>query len=234
MASRVWDLVLDSGVVPDAWARGRTVLLFKPNGKTRPLTILPLIWRAGARCLNCKLKAWCDSWRSHRDAGGLPATSVGHALQQLQLALNKGMVAAVQQDVAGYFDCLEHHLVDRVLRHLRAPPGMVSVLADFYQKGQRIFKLEGALGSSWRRPTRGIPQGCPFSPVISAALTHIWSVFVVGLGFRVWGLEFRVWGLGFGVWGLRFGVGGFGFRWIKGYRVLPVPISFTAQHTETF
>ena len=188
MASRVWDLVLDSGVVPDAWARGRTVLLFKPNGKTRPLTILPLIWRAGARCLNCKLKAWCDSWRSHRDAGGLPATSVGHALQQLQLALNKGMVAAVQQDVAGYFDCLEHHLVDRVLRHLRAPPGMVSVLADFYQKGQRIFKLEGALGSSWRRPTRGIPQGCPFSPVISAALTHIWSVFVVhsgidGMGF---------------------------------------------------
>ena len=38
----------------------------------------------------------------------------------------------------------------------------------------------GALGTTWRRPRRGLPQGCPLSPLISAAMTHVWCCFTLG------------------------------------------------------
>ena len=32
----------------------------------------------------------------------------------------------------------------------------------------------------WTHPDRGLPQGCPLSPVISAAVTHVWACYVFG------------------------------------------------------
>jgi len=98
-ATVLWGCVLDQSQVPEAWVRGRTALLWKPAGGTRPISILPFIWRSGAKILNRQLSSWTASWRCHFDSGGVAGTSIDTALQQLSRELQAGAQMAVQQDV---------------------------------------------------------------------------------------------------------------------------------------
>ena len=67
-----------------------------------------------------------------------------------------------------------------MLTHLRAPLPLVRLFEFACEHGQRLFSLEGALGTTWRHPQRGLPQGCPLSPLISAAMTHAWCCYTLG------------------------------------------------------
>ncbi|CAE7386735.1 Cacna1e, partial [Symbiodinium microadriaticum] len=53
--ARLWARVVELGVTPDGWRRGRVVLIEKPVSGHRPLTILPGAWRIGARLLVAQL-----------------------------------------------------------------------------------------------------------------------------------------------------------------------------------
>ena len=180
LAAVLWERVLNLSRVPVAWVRGRTALLWKPKGGTRPISVLPVIWRAGARLLNKHLHAWTASWRAHYDSGRVAGTSIDTALQQLAKELQAGASVAVQQDVSSFFDSLEHRTTARILRHLRAPTTLVTLFENYCDRSSRIFSMQGALSSGWVQPERGLPQGCPLSPVIAAAVSHCWAAFVLG------------------------------------------------------
>ncbi|CAE7040599.1 unnamed protein product [Symbiodinium sp. CCMP2592] len=172
-AAQLWGCVLQHSLVPERWLCGRTALLWKPAGGTRPISILPFIWRCGAKLLNQQLETWTSSWRCHFDSGGIAGTSIDTALQQLSLELHSGAQMAVQQDVSSFFDSLEHGLTAQLLRHLRAPESLVSLFENYCARSSRLFALQGALGNGWVRPERGLPQGCPLSPddVAAASVT---------------------------------------------------------------
>ena len=179
-AATLWEAVLHHHRAPTAWCCGRTCLLWKDNDKSRPITVLPIMWRAGARIINQRLSCWVASWKQSFDCGGLPGTSVSDALQLLQHELSNGCRGGVQQDVSGFFDSLEHDLTAAVLRHLRAPEPVVALFEHACSVSSRIFCLEGAYSTRWTHPDRGLLQGCPLSPVISAAVTHVWACYVFG------------------------------------------------------
>ena len=77
----LWQRVLELGGPPRAWFWGRSSLIWKPNGATRPITVLPFVWRMGAKLVNQQLADWCNSWCSRLDAGGIVGTSIDKALQ---------------------------------------------------------------------------------------------------------------------------------------------------------
>ena len=148
-------------------------------GKTT-VKLAQLLFCAGAQLLNRWLASWALSWRGSFDCAGLPGSSVASALQMLQHELHQGCRLAVQQDVSGYFDCLEHELTCAVLRHLRAPEPFVALFEHVCSSSTRIFCLQGAWSETWIHPRRGLPQGCPLSPLVSAAMTHAWACWVFG------------------------------------------------------
>ena len=46
--AHLWSKVIAGGVTPDLWRLGRVVLVAKPSGGHRPLTVLPCAWRVTA------------------------------------------------------------------------------------------------------------------------------------------------------------------------------------------
>ena len=80
-AAALWNAILKFQKVPHQWER--VALLWKSKKRTRPITLLAALWRAGARCLKDQLSPWISTWQQHFDAGGLPSTSVANALMQV-------------------------------------------------------------------------------------------------------------------------------------------------------
>ena len=101
---------------------------------------------------------------------------------QLSCALANRAGVVVQQDIRGFFDAIRVPDAIAILTHLRAPAPFVKLFGVFYERCRRIFVLKGAHDASWFEPTRGIAQGCPFSPCIAAAITHIWCCHVLKQG----------------------------------------------------
>ena len=180
----LWQRVIEVGCPPRAWSWGRSSPIWKPSGATRPITVLPFV-RMGAKIINQQLAEWCSSWCSRHDAGGITGTSTGKALQQFRRCIDKGSNVAVQQDVAGFFDSLDPAHVTLVLQHLRAPEPLVNLIRSTCQHSSRLFALQGALGSDWRSPGRGLPQGCPLSPTVAAAISHVWTAYTLQIATQV-------------------------------------------------
>ena len=179
-AARLWEAILRIGRVPTSWCKARVVLLWKPQKRTRPITLLNAVWRAGAKCLQHQLRPWVESWCDHGDAGGIFDMSVQSALMQVQKAFRLGATHFLQMDVSAYFDSINHVTLRRTLEHLRFPSNLLDLLCSFYTSSSRVFSMSGVLNDRWSEVTTGIPQGCPLSPVLSAAIAHVWRCYSTG------------------------------------------------------
>ena len=187
LAAALWNKSIETGSIPSAWCKAKVVLLWKTRGRTRPIALFSILWRAGAKALAVSMRPWCETWQSHYDTGGLPATSVSAAHMQLHQSLHRGAWALAQQDVAAFFDSLHWEVLEAVLHHLRAPVELMPILRSFYTQSKRIFVLEGAFSHDWTEQTTGIAQGCPLSPYLAAAVTHCWCELVITKGITGFG-----------------------------------------------
>jgi hypothetical protein len=104
---------------------------------------------------------------------------VSHALLRILDAANElENRIFVAQDLSKFFDTVQVEHACQVARHLVASPEFCRLFAQFYAQGERIFSCAGILAPDWIKPTKGIMQGCPLSPLIACMLMHIWTLTV--------------------------------------------------------
>lgn len=176
----IWNRVLQEGHVPQRWAEARIAVIPKRTTGTRPLSVISILWRCGARVLARKLRPWALQWADHRTLGGLPGRGVLDAHIRIAAALEEDVEDQifVSQDLTKFFDTIDLDQAAAVLRHLRAPPAIIALIQGFYRQNRRIFSSKGIIGRCWQVCGRGLMQGCPFSPLIASAIMKVWCDFV--------------------------------------------------------
>ena len=174
--ARLWQRVLMTGVVPQRWREGRVVLIEKPTQGYRPLTILPIAWRIGARVLVKQLTSWVERWASWRVLGGVAHRGLKDSYLRLLESLSSPRFY-LQEDLTKFFDSVRLPDLVAVLRHLGCP-ACVWQLVQSYREHRRVFSKDGVLGDQWHSIRRGLAQGCPLSPVLAAAVMAMWSSMV--------------------------------------------------------
>ena len=88
-------------------------------------------------------------------------------IHQLLASNGRGDVL-VGQDLSKFFDSVDACDVDMVLARLGAPGQLCGLVRLVYKEHFKLFSAGGILGSTWRRVTRGLFQGCPLSPLLAA------------------------------------------------------------------
>jgi hypothetical protein len=182
--AKLWTVVIKTAAIPTRWVEARVAFLRKPGGDTRPLSLTSVAWRLGAKVLVGKLRGWLSSWADHRLLGGLP----GRAAVDVHLRLTAAMqdideeFTVMSQDISKFFDTIDVADAARVLRHLRAPEPIVKLLEVFYGSARKVFSIDGVFSKDWATQGRGVLQGCPFSPLLGAAVMSCWTASVCRSG----------------------------------------------------
>ena len=114
--------------------------------------------------------------------GGVKNRSAKDAILQVMSAIQAGHTV-VGQDLSKCFDTVSIRHLDVALERLGAPPALRRLLEAYHENHLRIFSASGLLGDRWHRVSRGLPQGCPLSPLCVACI--MLGSFDRAFGFRV-------------------------------------------------
>ena len=68
-ATCLWNVCIQSGVLPNVWSRATIALVPKRFDETRPIALCSIMWRMGARCIAAALRPWCETWCGHNALG---------------------------------------------------------------------------------------------------------------------------------------------------------------------
>ncbi|CAE7290680.1 pol [Symbiodinium sp. CCMP2592] len=118
------------------------VLLPKADGRTRPVGLLSILWRAGARCLVKQLRGWVGSWTTAQAMGGIAGVGIADTHLRLMGAHRRGCRAFVKQDLSHFFDSLTLDVLLPLMEHYKAPAALCRLVEAMYCDSRRLFKVE--------------------------------------------------------------------------------------------
>ena len=178
----MWAQVIRTATVPSLWQRSIIVLLQKGHSASRPIALLPMVWRAGATVIARRLKGWICQWCDHRATGSAPGRSPIDMHRRLLCAWRSGVRSYLQQDLSAFFDSLSVPVLKLALAHLGAPPTLAPLLEAFYSRQLRLFTVDSYTSERWHRSHYGLLQGCPLSPFLSLTIGFLWAQHVARPG----------------------------------------------------
>lgn len=176
--TQLWNTCIQQGTVPKAWTRTVVILLAKPTGGTRPISLTGICWRMGATALVRQLHTWTNTWLPSNMVGGIAGRHAAylHARLHHAIAQNRhGHLTVLSQDLTKAFDSIHIQQALSILHHFGAPTNITQLILHFYNTCQRTFSFGGCIHPHWHTATHGILQGCPFSPLLLNTVMTIWA-----------------------------------------------------------
>jgi len=186
---RAWEIVeilldrwISRGELPSVWQSVRQVHLQKPDAKLRPkdgaiaaqdmrpISIQCCIWRiiASSWASRASTRAWVASWVHPTACGGLRNKSVAKAVDSLFQNFEKSGIL-LSLDYKKCFDTVHPTFGIACLRHLGAPPPMLTMLEIIWQQS-RWLTYNGECQPNPVGVDTSMPQGDAISPLTLLAV----------------------------------------------------------------
>ena len=180
----LWQACLLAQQVPQDWLHIRCVLVPKPKGGLRPISVPCLAWRIGTTSILQQLQPWLDSWlppfllrglkhRDAREAHELLHHDISQALQSHRKFFGAKL------DIRKCFDSVSPLQAIHVWDHVQAPPEVTALLKFFYSFSARRFESHRVCAAEEFMCSMSILQGCPASPALLAGLMSVWGFHVL-------------------------------------------------------
>ena len=177
--TRLWAQCLSAAQLPRSWYHVRITLLPKDDGGLRPLAIASVIWRALGTVVVRNLRAWSLSWAPPALLGSMPGRScsdlhASFAADVHHARCDRLQFAGYKADVKRCFDSVHVPQALEVARWLGAPEALLPLLQNFSEMQQRHMSWQGVYHPEAIRPSTGLLQGCPFSPLLLNCIVCVW------------------------------------------------------------
>lgn len=178
-AAELWRMATRTGTLPEAWMHTDIVGIDKADGGVRPISVAAAMLRIGISAMLERLRDWMGSWTPSEVVGGVPGRDARWILKDLgddirRSATEDGNLVGIKLDVKACFDRVRFEDTRDLLKRLGAPERLLTVLTATDGSQHRWIEYNGAIHPVSIRAKRGIPQGCPASPLRLAAIMAAW------------------------------------------------------------
>ena len=180
----LWQACLLVQQVPQDWLHIRCVLVPKPEGGLRPISVACLAWRIGMTSILQQLQPWLDSWLPPFLLGGLKHRDAREAHELLHHDIFQALQThrkffGAKLNIRKCFDSVSPLQAIHVWDHLQAPTEVTGLLRFFYSFSARRFESQKVCAATEFTCSTSILQGCPASPALLAGLMSVWGFHVL-------------------------------------------------------
>ena len=159
---------------PAGFNRARLFLIAKTDSllvqDTRPISVTDAANRIIASCLAAALTPALQDFIEPTQKGFVPGrvgTEHVHDLANEFYAslTRKKQLHLLSLDTARAFDSISHNFIRRLLRHIGMPPWVANIVDGLLHEVTVVAAIAGSAATPIRI-SRGVKQGCPFSPLL--------------------------------------------------------------------
>ena len=186
------NMVEEKNKWPQVMQQARAALLAKdPDDPLNPLAqrillMLPTTYRLWTKIRLKHLTPWMEAWALPQMYAGVPGKSAADAAYKTATTIEWCRLAQQQYvggsaDIYKCFDQIVRPLVDRMLQAAGMPAKIRRTYVQYIDNLQVRNTVAGGLGKAYSRPT-GIPQGDPFSMMVTSLLLRPWIAQMASIG----------------------------------------------------